>query len=199
MILLIIVGLLVWYATFRSSYVTHVGIVREQPVLFSHQHHVGKLGFDCRYCHTSVEESAFAGIPSTAICMNCHTQIWNDSPLLAPVRVSWQTRQPLVWTRVHNLPEFTYFNHAIHVAKGIGCQTCHGRVDLMPLMWKTQTLYMDWCLNCHREPERYVQPIETVFDMPYVPPDDQLALGRRLVQEYDIRQVGMTDCNTCHR
>ena len=130
----------------RSSYVTEVGVARSQPVQFSHKHHVNDDGIDCRYCHASVEESSFAGIPSTKICMNCHTQIWAESPILEPVRESFRTGRSLEWTRVNNLPGFVYFDHSIHVHKGVGCATCHGRVDQMPLMWREHTLYMEWCL-----------------------------------------------------
>src|SRR6187431_275631 len=139
----------------RSSYNTRAFVEREQPVQFSHKHHVGDDGIDCRYCHTSVETSSFAGIPPTKTCMNCHTQIWPDSPMLEPVRESFRTGKSIQWTRVHNLPGFVYFNHSIHVHKGIGCVTCHGRVDEMPLTWQVHTLYMDWCLDCHRNPEQH--------------------------------------------
>jgi Cytochrome c7 and related cytochrome c len=181
----------------RSSYVTEVGVARSQPVQFSHKHHVGDDGIDCRYCHTSVEESSFAGIPSTKICMNCHTQIWAESPILEPVRESFRTGKSLEWTRVHNLPGFVYFDHSIHIHKGVGCTTCHGRVDQMPLMWRENTLYMEWCLECHRNPERFVRPREQVFNMDWQPPSDQIALGQKLVREYKIAQL--TSCSVCHR
>jgi len=181
----------------RSGYATEEGVVRQQPIQFSHEHHVGGLGIDCRYCHTSVEVSAFAGIPPTETCMHCHTRIWTESPFLAPVRESLRTGQPLVWARVHNLPDFVYFNHSIHLHKGVGCVTCHGRVDRMPLMWKTQSLQMEWCLECHRAPERFVRPREFVFSMDWQPQEDQRTLGQRLVQEYHIAKL--TTCSTCHR
>jgi hypothetical protein len=181
----------------RSSYLTEVGVARSQPVQFSHKHHVSDDGIDCRYCHTSVEESSFAGIPSTKICMNCHTQIWPESPILEPVRESFRTGKSLQWTRVHNLPGFAYFDHSIHVHKGIGCVTCHGRVDQMPLMWRENTLYMEWCLECHRNPERFVRPREQVFNMDWQPPVDQITLGQKLVQEYKIESL--TSCSVCHR
>ncbi|HEX9274598.1 MAG TPA: cytochrome c3 family protein, partial [Candidatus Binatia bacterium] len=133
----------------------------------------------------------------TKTCMNCHTRIWADSPILEPVRESFRTGKSIQWTRVHNLPGFVYFDHSIHVHKGVGCSTCHGRVDQMPLMWRENTLYMDWCLECHREPERFVRPREYVFSMDYLPPADQLALGRKLVREYKIQKL--TSCSTCHR
>ena len=181
----------------ESPYITAVGVARSQPVPFSHKHHVGEAGIDCRYCHTSVEESSFAGIPPTKTCMNCHAQIWSDSPALEPVRESFRTDQSIQWTRVHNLPGFVYFDHSIHIHKGVGCSTCHGRVDKMPLIWRENTLYMDWCLDCHRAPERFVRPRQEVFNMAYQPPRDQSALGAKLVKEYQIRKL--TSCSTCHR
>ena len=187
----------VWDAINRSGYVTQEGVVREQPVPFSHKHHVAGLGIDCRFCHTSVEESAFAGIPSTKTCMTCHSQVWTEAEILEPVRESWRTDESIPWTRVHDLPDFSYFDHSIHVAKGIGCSTCHGRVDQMPLMWAEAPLQMGWCLECHREPERFVRPREEVFNMEWMLPANQLELGRRLVEEYEIRSN--TNCSTCHR
>jgi hypothetical protein len=181
----------------RSSYVTEVGVARDQPVQFSHKHHVSDAGIDCRYCHTSVEQSSFAGIPSTKICMSCHTQIWAESPILEPVRESFRTGKSLEWTRVHNLPGFVYFDHSIHVHKGVGCTTCHGRVDQMPLMWRENTLYMEWCLECHRNPERFVRPREQVFNMDWQPPSDQIVLGQKLMQQYKIESL--TSCSVCHR
>ncbi|MCC6456973.1 MAG: cytochrome c3 family protein [Caldilineaceae bacterium] len=183
----------------RSDYSTGVGIVQPQPVQFSHEHHVSGLGIDCRYCHTSVEESSFAGMPSTHTCMSCHSQIWNESPQLAAVRESYRTGVPLAWTRVHDLPDFVYFNHSIHVQKGIGCTECHGQVDEMPLMWKAEPMTMEWCLECHRQPQRALRPVESVFDMDYVHPADQLALGEQLIEEYHIPTDRLTDCYTCHR
>jgi hypothetical protein len=182
----------------RSSYVTQVGVAREQPVPFSHKHHVAGLGIDCRYCHTSVLDSSFAGIPPTHTCMSCHSQIWADSPMLEPVRESYRTDRSLEWVRVHDLADFVYFNHSIHLNKGIGCDTCHGRVDQMPLTWREASLQMEWCLECHRAPERYVRPREEVFNPDWAPPGgDQLALGEKLVAEYRIRKLD--DCSTCHR
>jgi hypothetical protein len=182
---------------FRADYLTEVNVVRAQPVPFSHKHHVAGIGIDCRYCHTSVETSSFAGLPSTDTCMSCHSQIWASSPTLEPVRASLRTNTPLRWTRVHDLPDFVYFDHSIHVTKGIGCSTCHGQVDQMPIMWRENTLLMEWCLGCHREPERYVRPREAVFRMDWNPSADQMRDGRRLVQAYHIRKL--TDCYTCHR
>ena len=181
----------------RSSYATQAGVVREQPVPFSHKHHVNGLGIDCRYCHTAVEESSFAGIPPTKTCMNCHSQIWVDAPMLEPVRQSLRTDRSIAWVRVHDLPDFVYFNHSIHLSKGIGCVSCHGRVDQMPLMWREHSLDMEWCLQCHREPERFVRPRQYLFSMNWEPQEDQLALGRRLAQEYHIAKL--TSCSVCHR
>ncbi|HSP69602.1 MAG TPA: cytochrome c3 family protein [Bryobacteraceae bacterium] len=184
----------------RSSYVTQAGVAREQPVQFSHAHHAGGLGIDCRYCHTSVEVSSFAGIPPTRTCMNCHSMIWNQSPYLEPVRESFRTGKSLIWTRVNDLPDFVYFNHSIHVNKGIGCDTCHGKVNKMPLMYQQESLAMEWCINCHRHPEQYIRPKEEVFNMDYQPPDDQEALGRELTKKYNIQSVTLlTSCSTCHR
>jgi hypothetical protein len=184
----------------RSSYVTEQNVTRNQPVPFSHDHHVGGLGIDCRYCHTSVETSSFAGIPATAVCMNCHSQIWSTSEVLKPVRDSFQTDTPIRWTRVHNLADFAYFDHSIHVRKGVGCSTCHGPVDRMPLMWQAASLQMEWCLECHRQPERFLRPREEVFNMNWQPGADQITLGRRLMKEYNVeRPAVLTSCSTCHR
>jgi hypothetical protein len=181
----------------RSPYATQAGVAHVQPVPFSHKHHVGDDGIDCRYCHTSVETSAIAGIPSTEICMGCHSQLYRDSPLLEPVRESFRTGRPLEWTRVHDLPDYVYFNHSIHVKKGIGCVSCHGEVDEMPLMWRASTLHMEWCLECHRNPERFVRPQSQVFAMV---PQDEIA-GRfgadELIRAEHVQKK--TDCSTCHR
>jgi hypothetical protein len=195
----IAVGLLLWTAdaVYRSSYFTDVGVPLEQVVPFSHKHHVNGLGLDCRYCHTSVEQSAFAGIPPTETCMTCHSQIWLDSPMLEPVRESFRTNTPLRWNRVHDLPDFVYFDHSAHVQNGIGCTSCHGQVDQMPLMWRDASLYMEWCLECHRAPEQYTRPREDVFSVDWQPPSDQLERGRKLVREYQIETF--TNCSTCHR
>lgn len=171
----------------------------EQTVPFSHEHHVAGLGLDCRYCHTSVEKSAVAGIPPTATCYNCHKIIWNEAPMLEPVRASIRTGQPLKWNKVHDLPDFAYFNHSIHVAKGIGCATCHGPVNQMRLMRSAQPLQMRWCLECHRNPERFIRPKEEVFNMNWKA-KDQETLGRELVEKYKVRPPAqITSCGTCHR
>ena len=182
----------------RLDYVSHVGLAKDQPVPFSHKHHVTGMGIDCRYCHTSVEESAFAGIPPVETCMTCHSLVWTEAPLLEPVRAAWRDEVPLQWTRVHDLPDFVYFRHDIHIAKGIGCNSCHGPVDQMPLMYKENTLNMEWCLGCHREPEREIRPREQVFDVTWSPPADQERIGPRLVEEYDVQVSQITDCSICH-
>jgi hypothetical protein len=185
------------YAVDRSGYTTGEDVILTQPVPFSHDHHVGAIGIDCRYCHASVETAGFAGMPPTATCMNCHSQIWSESPMLAPVRESYRTGKPIEWTRVHNLGDFVYFDHSIHVAKGMGCVTCHGRVDKMPLMWQDASLRMEWCLNCHRNPEQHVRPRSEVTNLTWQPPANADSLRRALVDEYKIKSL--TYCSTCHR
>jgi len=196
-----VLGGLLWASALvqRSGYVTRAGVAREQPVPFSHRHHAGELGIDCRYCHTSVENAAFAGIPPTKTCMNCHAQIWLDSPTLEPVRASFRSGRSLTWTRVNDLPDFVYFNHSIHVQKGIGCVSCHGRVDRMNLVWQESSLQMEWCINCHRHPEQYLRPRQQVFNMNWTPSGDQVTLGRQLLQAYGIEVAHLTNCSTCHR
>ena len=183
----------------RSPFTTKVNVPIEQPVPFSHEHHLN-FGIDCRYCHKSVETSSFADIPPIETCMTCHSQIWLDSPVLAPVRNSYQNKVPLQWTRVNDLPDYVYFNHSIHVNKGFGCETCHGRVDQMPLTWKANTLYMSWCLNCHWNPAKYIRPKDQVFTMGYKPPQDQITMGNQLIKEYKIHSPSyLDDCYICHR
>jgi hypothetical protein len=196
--LFVVVGLLfAGTAIYRSPYVTQAFVPKQQPVPFSHKHHVSGLGIDCRHCHTTVEVSAFAGIPPTKTCMTCHVQVWADSPMLEPVRASFRTDQSIEWTRVHDLPDFAYFNHSIHVSKGVGCSTCHGQVDQMPLMWQVQSLQMEWCLDCHRAPEKYIRPRDQIFNMAWQPPPDQIEQGKRLMEEYEVRNA--TSCSNCHR
>lgn len=197
----------------RSPYVTDVGRPVDQPVPFSHKHHVMDDGIDCRYCHTTVESSGFANIPPTKTCMNCHAQIWTNAKLLEPVRASYRSGESLQWTRVNQLPDFVYFNHSIHINKGVGCNTCHGPVDQMPLMYQYASLQMEWCLECHRAPEKNLRPRGEVFNMRYEQPTpdepvvvggqsytDQESLGKALVAQYKVRNVqDITSCNTCHR
>ena len=187
------------YTVEQSPYNTEAGVPKNQPVPFSHEHHVRGLGLDCRYCHTSVETSHFAGLPPTETCMSCHSQIWSNAEMLRPVRQSWASNQPLQWSRVHNLPDFVFFNHSIHVNKGVGCSTCHGQVDRMPLMWQQASLQMAWCLECHREPERYLRPRDQVFNMNWRPPSNQLEEGRKLAEKYQVRTGQLTNCSICHR
>ena len=179
----------------RSSYVTRAQEYIEQPIQFSHLHHVGDDGIDCRYCHTTVETSSFAGIPPTKTCMNCHSQLWANSPILEPVRASFRDDTSLRWIRVHDLPDFVYFNHSIHVKKGVGCESCHGRVDQMPLMLQQNSLQMEWCLNCHRDPAPNIRPREFITTMGYRPSDP--GEGARLMTEYAVQP--RTTCSTCHR
>jgi hypothetical protein len=196
-----LVGTLVLFdALQKSPYVTEVNIPKEQIVPFSHKHHA-ELGMDCRYCHTSVEDHAFAGIPPTKTCMNCHGIVWNEAPILEPVRESWASKEPMEWNRIHDLPEFTYFNHAVHVNAGIGCADCHGRVDEMPLAWKENDLYMSWCLECHRQPEKFVRPRDQIFNMAYEKPDNQLEFGEELLRVHNVNTSNnrLMDCYLCHR
>jgi Cytochrome c7 and related cytochrome c len=182
-----------------SGYNTRQDEFIEQPIQFSHAHHVGGIGIDCRYCHTSVEESSFANIPPTKTCMNCHSQIWTGAPILEPVRASFRDNKPLMWNRVHDLPDFVYFNHSIHVKQGVGCATCHGAVDKMPLMYQKAPLTMGWCLECHRNPEKFIRPRDQVFNMSYERPTDP-EFGLKLVREHKIASVEqLTSCSTCHR
>ena len=197
---LIAVLLLVAAGVSRSSYVSTVGVAPAQPVPFSHKHHSGELGIDCRYCHTQVTKYATAGIPPIHTCMTCHSQIWTGSPMLAPVRESFAKDDPLHWTRVNRLPEYVYYNHSIHINKGIGCSTCHGPVNQMQLTYRANAFEMQFCLNCHKNPERYVRPQEKIWDMEWTPPADQDKLGPELVSQYHIRSAGqLSDCSICHR
>jgi hypothetical protein len=170
-----------------------------QPIPFSHKHHVGDDGIDCRYCHTSVEKSGFAGMPSTGICLSCHSQLFVDSPALAPLHESARTGRPIQWVRVHDLPDFVYFEHDIHVNKGVACAECHGRVDQMPLTWRTASLEMQWCLGCHRNAPQHIRPLSKVLSMapqrPLTPEE-----VRQLTRLYRLRDANaLTNCSTCHR
>jgi hypothetical protein len=196
----------------RSPYTTQQGVIRSQPIPFSHTHHVKGMGIDCRYCHTSVEESGFAGIPSTKTCMTCHSQIFRDSDMLKPVRDSWTNNKPIQWNRVHNLADYVYFDHSIHINKGVGCNTCHGKVDEMRLTWQHSTIQMDWCLACHRNPEPNLRPRDEIFNLQYDPKEEAKkrseAAGREvtvselqseLLKEYHIKAGQLTNCSICHR
>lgn len=194
-----VIGLAGWAAMAidRSAMVTREGIIIEQPVPFSHDHHVGEAGIDCRYCHATVEESSFAGMPSTSTCMNCHSILFDDAEMLEPVRASQRTGEPLAWNRVYDLPDFVYFDHSIHVAKGIGCTTCHGEIDEMPLTVKAASLKMEWCLDCHRDPLEHVRPREAVFDVDWDPATLSQEERERLAEEYHL--TSEMSCSVCHR
>ncbi|PYR67953.1 MAG: cytochrome C [Acidobacteria bacterium] len=181
----------------RSSYVTRQEIFVEQPLQFSHMHHVTDDGIDCRYCHTSVETSSFAGIPPTKTCMNCHAVLFANASFLEPVRASFRDNKPLHWTRVHDLPDFVYFNHSIHIKKGVGCETCHGRVDQMPLIYQQHSLLMEWCIDCHKNPAPNLRPRSEITTMGYRPAVDQSILGAQLMTEYNVNPP--ISCSTCHR
>jgi hypothetical protein len=188
-------------ATFylRSDFYTAVDHPIIQPVPFSHQHHVAGLGLDCRYCHTDVETSPVAGVPPTEVCMTCHSQIWTNAAVLAPVRQSFATGVPIQWNQVNRVPDYVYFNHAIHVNKGVACVTCHGQIDRMPLMMRAHPMQMEWCLNCHRDPTPNLRPPEAVFDPEWQAPQDIAALQALLVAHEKIDPATMTDCYVCHR
>ena len=198
LLLFVVTSASVW-GVWRSPYMTRQQLALDQPVPFSHQHHRAGLGIDCRYCHTTVESSSFAGMPSTETCMTCHSQVWTDAPVLEAVRESWRMGQPLHWTRVYDNPDFVFFNHSVHVQKGVGCSTCHGRVEQMPLVRKEHSLWMRWCIDCHENPAKQIRPKEQVFNMAYQPPPHQLELGRQLVKAYNIHTEQLTDCSMCHR
>lgn len=198
--LVAVVLLILWP---RTRWMTRVGVPVPQPMQFSHANHAGGYGIDCRYCHATVEHSSFADIPPTETCMTCHSQVWTNAAMLAPVRESFRTGKPLSWTRVNDLPDFTYFNHSIHVQKGIGCVTCHGRVDRMQLTAKSETLFMSWCLDCHRNPAPNLRPREKVFDMAWVPGtsnrDSAYRMGREFMRRYHVDVANLADCTRCHR
>ncbi len=184
----------------RSSYLTGRYLEKQQPVQFSHKHHVGDDGIDCRYCHQTVETTASAGMPPTQTCMNCHSQLWADSPYLEPVRASYRDNKPIEWQRVHDLPEYAYFNHSIHIAKGVGCSTCHGQIDNMPAVYQENTLQMEWCINCHKNPEPFIRPKSEIYNMQWQDGDIDAAERAKLKTDYKIRsREMMTSCSTCHR
>lgn len=196
LLLLVVLGWVV-FSLMRSPYLTRQGEILQQPVPFSHDHHVAEVGIDCRYCHTAVEKSASAGIPPTATCMNCHNQIWAQAPLLEPVRASFRDNKSLEWSKLNDLPDFVYFNHSIHVAKGVACITCHGPVNRMPLMYQWATLQMEWCLACHRDPVKNLRPREEVANVFWQPPADLPELQQKLAALYNVKSK--TSCSTCHR
>ncbi len=191
------------YGYARGDYVGDnfgAGVAPEQPVPFSHKHHSGELGIDCRYCHTQVENYATAGLPPTHTCMTCHSQIWTGSPMLAPVRDSLAKDEPLHWQRVNRLPDYVYFNHSIHIAKGVGCSSCHGAVDTMQLTYAAHSFRMEFCLSCHRAPQNFLRPVSEIYNMQWTPPADQSARGAAMIKAYHILgPERLTDCSICHR
>jgi hypothetical protein len=226
--LLGLVAVVVYTLMGTSGYLTGQYVVKRQPVPFSHEHHTRGLGIDCRYCHTSVERSAFAGLPPTETCMNCHRQIWTNAELLEPIRASYRDNVPMQWTRVHDLPDYVYFNHSVHIAKGIGCYSCHGKVNRMPLMFQNASLQMQWCLDCHRNPAQNVRPREEVFNLDWDAgrpatysnravnarflgvPEDKLKEAGWSPSAADVTRMqanlakdynlqSLTSCSTCHR
>jgi hypothetical protein len=195
---LVVAGLLSWRTAVAPQPATDASV--EQAIPFSHKHHAGDDGIDCRYCHATVETSAFAGIPPLSTCMTCHSQIFADAPMLALLRSSFAQGQGLTWRRVHHLPEFAYFDHSIHLAKGIGCSTCHGPVDRMPLTRRVASLHMEWCLDCHRNPSPYLRTQDEIFDMRWQAPPDQPQRAALLRSAYQLHPVEvLTACSTCHR
>ncbi|MEX1311004.1 MAG: cytochrome c3 family protein [Candidatus Sulfomarinibacteraceae bacterium] len=180
-----------------SPKATDVGYMPTQPVPYSHALHVGQLGMDCRYCHTGVEQTAHASVPPTQTCMNCHSKVRANSEKLIPVRESYATGMPVEWIRIHDLPDYVYFNHSAHVRRGVGCVSCHGRIDTMEVVYQAEPLSMGWCLECHRNPEKHLRPVEFVTKLDWVPEEDQLELGTRLRELNNINPK--ETCNTCHR
>ena len=215
-------------AVTRSAANTKVGVAVNQPVPFSHLHHAMELGIECRYCHYTVERSPFAGMPTAQVCMSCHSQVWTNSPLLQPVRDSLKTGKPLVWSKVNKAPDFVYFDHSIHISRGINCNTCHGPVQKMPLMYKGRTFAMSWCLQCHRDPGKYIykdpknpdfkgsrqafqpywklqknQPLteqeRAILEGEDLPPNADAAKGTEIVSQMGVKIKQLEDCYTCHR
>jgi len=187
-------GLIAWA---RTPYSTGQDEPEEQPVKFDHRHHVRDDGIDCLYCHAGAESSSYAGVPSTSLCMGCHSQIWTESPEVAPVRESYFSGRPLRWRRVNRLPDFVFFNHSIHVHKGVGCITCHGRVDEMGQVFAAKPLTMRFCLGCHRAPEKELRPLDDITNMDWAPDRPREEVGRELAARLGVRSI--TDCTGCHR
>jgi hypothetical protein len=195
LVLLAVIAPMLWV---RTPYFRNMGFPVDQPVQFDHRHHVEDDGVDCRYCHDLVEKGPYAGVPSTEVCMGCHSQIWRQSPMLEPVRRAWFSGRPLAWNRVTKVPDYAYFDHSIHVSHGVGCASCHGRVDRMALAWQVAPLTMGWCLDCHRDPAPNLRPLDKITSMSWQPPaGDRNAYGRKLAQELGVRKL--TDCTACHR
>jgi hypothetical protein len=183
----------------RSDYVTSTNFRPAQPVPFSHRHHAGELGIDCRYCHSSVEKGPHAGLPPTATCMTCHSQIWSNASMLAPVRQSLAADKPIEWTRVAKLPDYVFFRHDIHIAKGVGCETCHGRIDNMALTYRAKAFTMQFCLDCHRDPAPNLRPADAITTMGWKPHGDARAAGKAIAAHENIRMGELTHCYVCHR
>jgi NAD-dependent SIR2 family protein deacetylase len=197
-LLVLIISGLVWYT--HSATFTKVGVAVAQPVPFPHNIHVSILGMNCRYCHTSVDQSSFADIPPAQTCMSCHSQIAKTVPALQPVRDSYANGTPIQWNRVNSLPDYVYFNHQIHVTKGVGCETCHGRMDKETTAVRAKYFYMSTCTDCHSDPGKYIRPQANIYDMGYTPKEDQAVLGAKLVKEYDILpSQQLLNCSICHR
>jgi hypothetical protein len=189
-----VVAPMIWV---RTPWVRHQNEPIDQPLQFDHRHHTQDDGIHCVYCHTSVYRAASAGIPSTDKCMGCHSQIWSRSPMLDPLRRAYFSGMPVPWNRVHDLPDFVYFNHSIHVNKGVGCSTCHGRVDSMAQVYQVAPLTMGWCLSCHRAPEAHLRPPSRITDMRFQPGDQPESRRAELAAELGV--VSNQDCSACHR
>jgi len=194
-VIVLVIGAAIGYVLLVSQSFTPT--IKDQPVPFSHQQHVGNLGIDCRYCHTTVETSAFAGMPSSQICMNCHTEVLSDSSELAPVQDSLAKGKPLIWNHVYTLPDLAYFDHKPHVNKGVACVTCHGQIDQMAVTVQATSLQMSWCMDCHRDPAPYIRPHDQVFNMNWRAPVDFNQIRQHLIDEYHVESK--TSCSTCHR
>ena len=195
---LLLGGVIWWWAWPRMDYVRHRSWIVEQPVPFSHQHHVAGLGIDCRFCHTTVETAGDAGLPPTYTCMTCHSQIWTNAAILAPIRDSLANNTPIVWHRITNLPDYVYFNHKIHIAKGVGCESCHGKMQDMALTEKARTLTMGFCLDCHRDPAPNLRPPDAIYNTDWQRSADTPSPAA-LVQHYHVGGRNLTDCSICHR
>lgn len=197
-LLAVVSGGAAWFV--HSSTFTKVGVPIPQPVPFPHSLHISALGLDCRYCHAGVDQSSFADLPPTETCMSCHSQVALTSPNLQPVRDSYANGTPIQWNRVNELPDYVYFDHQIHVAKGVGCETCHGRIDQETTAVRAKFFYMDTCMECHRNPQKYLRPQANIYDMGYQPSEDQVFLGPSLVKEYNILSPEqLINCSICHR
>lgn len=198
-VLSVLLGIGWWWGYPRTDYSRQDFWITQQPVMFSHQHHVDGLGIDCRFCHTTVTTATNAGMPPTYTCMTCHSQIWTQAAMLAPVRDSLALNQPIHWHRVYDLPDYVFFDHSIHVAKGVGCASCHGEINRMPLTFKATDLEMTFCIDCHQNPGPHLRPKSEIFNMEWHPrPGDPTP--RQLMADYNVRAGGLLlDCSTCHR